>query len=337
MTPPRYPLLAYPVLAAGLAIIVACLCVMSMLTGPSPLGVLALIGGVRGEDADTAWLILREVRLPRTLLAAMIGFSLGLAGAALQGYLRNPLADPGVIGVSATAAFGAVLALYTGLSLAFPLALPLTAIGAALVCVLLLEGLAGRGGALGLILAGVAISSLAGALTSLALNLSPNPYAALEIIFWLLGSVTDRSLDQAALAAPFMFAGWVILLFTANSLNALSLGEEAAAGLGVDLSRLRLLVVLGAAVSVGAATAVAGAIGFVGLIVPHMLRGLVGHRPGPLLLVSGLGGAVLLLSADILVRLISVGSELRLGVVTALLGAPVFLSLAMRSRRMFGA
>lgn len=303
-----------------------------MLVGPAAAGTFELFNLFAEGQGEIAWMIMREIRLPRTILAVMIGFSLGLTGAALQGYLRNPLADPGVVGVSSMSALGAVLAIYTGLSASFGLALPIMAIGGGLVCVVLLQWLAGRGGVLTLVLAGVALSSLAGALTSLALNLSPNPFAAVEIIFWLLGSVTDRSMDHVVLAAPFMVIGWALIAWTARSLDALSLGEDSAASLGVNLEQMRWLIVLGAAVSVGAATAVAGVIGFVGLVVPHMLRPFVGHSPSRLLLASGLGGALLLVAADILVRLVMVGAELRLGVVTALIGAPFFLSLVLRAR-----
>jgi iron complex transport system permease protein len=277
-------------------------------------------------------MIIREVRLPRTLLAALIGVSLGLSGAALQGFLRNPLADPGIVGVSPAAALGAVLALYTGASLAFPLALPLMGIAGAVVCVILLQGLAGRGGVLTLILAGVAISSLCAAIMALALNFSPNPYAAAEIVFWLMGSVTDRSMDHVTLAAPFMVAGWLMLASSARALDALTLAEDAAAGLGVTLARTRALVVAGVAVCVGAGTAVSGGIGFIGLVVPHLLRPLVGHSPSRLLLASALGGGALLVAADILVRVIATGSELKLGVVTSLIGAPFFLWLIFRAR-----
>jgi iron complex transport system permease protein len=324
--------LAYPALIALLAVALALAAALSLMIGPAGIGLRPLAGAFgRGED-EAALLILREIRAPRTVLGVLVGATLGLAGASLQGYLRNPLAEPGVVGVSASAALGAVIAIYTGLSAAFPLALPLLAIAGALLSVLVLQGLAGRGAVLTLILAGVAISSLAGALTSLALNLSPNPYAALEIVFWMLGSLTDRSVEHVALAAPFMLTGWLLLALSAGSLDALSLGEETAASLGVNLGRTRTLVVLGAAVSVGAATAVVGVIGFVGLIVPHLLRPLVGHRPSRLLPASALGGAALLMAADILVRLVTPGTELRLGVVTALLGAPFFLHLVIRAR-----
>ena len=305
---------------------------LSLAIGPAAVGLGALFGQLTGGEADTAVLIMREIRLPRALLALMIGAALGTSGAALQGLLRNPLAEPGVIGVSATAALGAVIALYTGLSARFELALPLLAIGGALVSVLLLQMLGGRASMLTLILAGVAISSIAGALTALALNLSPNPFAAQEIIFWMLGSITDRSMVHVLLAAPFILVGTTMLLASARHLEALTLGEEIAASLGVNLGHVRLLIVLGTAISVGAATAVSGVIGFVGLVVPHLLRPMIGHRPALLLPVSALGGALLLLCADIAVRVVTPGMELKLGVLTALIGAPFFLVLVIRSR-----
>ncbi len=329
MTKPPLP---YAVLLLALLALVAALAFASMLIGVAGTGTTDLIAMMRKGQSDTAWLIMREVRLPRTALAAMEGMTLGLAGAVLQGLLRNPLADPGVVGVSAGASLFAVIAFYTGLSTLFPLALPLFAIFGALLCVFLLLGLAGRGGMLTLLLAGVAVSYLAGSLSQLVMNLSKNPYAATEIMFWLMGSVTDRSLDHLYLVAPFMVVGWLVLLSSGRALDALSLGEEAAASLGVNLKRTRLTLVIGTAISVGAGTAVTGGIGFVGLVVPHLLRPLVGHSPSRLLLASALGGAALLVAADILVRLIAVGPELKLGVVTALIGAPFFLWLIFRAR-----
>jgi iron complex transport system permease protein len=291
----------------------------------------ALADALAGRDTLGA-LILEQLRLPRAALGATIGFSLGLAGAALQGLLRNPLADPGVVGVSGGAALGAVVVFYSGLAGAFALALPLGGVVGAIVAALALYALAGRGaGVMTLILAGVTINAFAGALTSLALNLSPSPYAAYEIMFWLMGSLADRSLPQLAL--PLMVVGWALLLASAPALDALSLGEDTAASLGFDLTRLRAQLVAGTALAVGAAVAVSGAIGFVGLVVPHLLRPLVGHRPGRLLLASGFGGAIVLCAADVAVRLIPVHPELKLGVVTALIGAPFLFGLIDRLRK----
>ncbi|MCA0996214.1 FecCD family ABC transporter permease [Alloyangia pacifica] len=313
--------------------LVLALAALSLSLGPAdatlPQSLRALIAGGDGPLP----MVMREIRLPRMLLALMIGGSLGLAGAALQGYLRNPLAEPGLLGVSASAALGAVLAIQTGLSAAFALALPLSALAAAVVAVLILMLLAGRGGeTLTLILAGIALSAVAGALTQLVLNLSPNPFAASEIVFWMMGSLADRSMLHVWLALPFMAVGVVLLAGVGRGLDALTLGEDAAASMGINLQRLRLRVVLGTACVVGAGTAVAGAIGFVGLVVPHLLRGTVGGRPGALLWVSAAGGAAMLLAADIAVRLVAPERDLKLGVLTALVGAPFFLHLVWRSR-----
>ncbi|NIZ09127.1 iron ABC transporter permease [Pseudooceanicola sp. HF7] len=314
--------------------LVILLALVSLALGPAGLGLgESLRALVLGGDGP-AVLVMREIRLPRVLLALMIGASLGLSGAAMQGFLRNPLAEPGIIGVSGAAAFGAVLALQTGFAALFALALPLAALAGALVAVLLLVALAGpRGGSLTLILAGIAISAMAGALTSLVLNLSPNPYAAGEIVFWMMGSLADRSVTHVMLALPFTLLGWLLLLRSARGLEALTLGEDAAEGLGIDLTRLRWQVVLGTAAAIGAATAVAGVIGFVGLVVPHLLRARVAGRPGRLLAVSAVGGAAMLLAADIAVRLIAPDRDLKLGVLTALIGAPFFLRLLWQMRR----
>lgn len=316
------------VLLAGLVLV---LFVISLLVGRAAT-LLALLWAGPGTDDPMLWLVLTEIRLPRALLAILIGASLGLAGAVLQGFLRNPLAEPGVVGVSATAALGAVLALYFGLADLYAFALPIGGLLGALVGMLAVVLLAGSS-ALTLILAGVAVTSLAGALTSLALSLAPSPYAALEIVFWLLGSLADRSFDHVWLALPAMLPGWLLLISCARALDALALGEEVAHSLGVSLVWLRLRVVLGVGLAVGAAVAVAGSIGFVGLVVPHLLRPLVAQRPGLLLGVSALGGAALLLAADIATRLVTAGPELKLGVVTALIGAPFFLYLLLQLRR----
>ncbi len=321
-------------LAAALAALVAALFAGALLLGYAaipPGRALAALAGI-GDPLHVT--VMQEIRLPRALLAAMVGASLGLSGAAMQGYLRNPLAEPGLVGVSGSAALGAVIALQTGLAATFAQALPLTALGFAAGAVTVLLLLAGpRGGSLTLILAGIAVSALAGALTALVLNLSSNPYATAEIVFWMMGSVADRSMQEVALAAPVMLAGWVALLTLGRGLDALTLGEDAAAAMGVSLVRLRLTLLFGTAAAVGAGTAVAGAIGFVGLVVPHLLRPLTGARPSTLLWASALGGAALVMAADIAVRLVLPERDLKLGVVMALIGAPLFLHLIFRTRR----
>lgn len=317
-------------LLGALALLVAVLALASLLVGPAgtPPGE-SLAALVSGEGP--LGLVMREIRAPRAVLGIMVGVSLGLSGAALQGYLRNPLAEPGLIGVSASAALGAVIAIQLGAS-ALGMTVPLAALGGALGGVALILMLAGRGGgSFALILGGIAVSALAGALTALVLNLSPNPFAAYDIMFWTMGSLADRSWAHVAAAAPVMALGWVALALTGRGLDALTLGEEAAASLGVDLARLRLTVVLGTAAAVGAATAVAGAIGFVGLVVPHLLRGLSGGLPSRLLPAAALGGAALVLAADVAVRVILPDQDLKLGVMMALVGAPVFLHLIRRT------
>jgi len=306
----------------------------SLLVGSSSIDPQELIAVFMGESKPTVSLILYEIRLPRAILGMMIGITLGIGGAALQGFLRNPLAEPGLIGVSSAASLGAVITIYTGLSGLFSLALPLGGITGALLAVFLIQLLAGRNSStLRLILAGVAVSSFAAALTSLTLNLAPNPFMALEIMFWLMGSIANRSFEHVYLSVPFMVIGWSLLLMQAKALDALTLGEEAAQSLGFNLNRISTLIILGIALSVGAATAVSGAIGFIGLVVPHLLRRWVGHKPSTLLLASGLGGACLTLIADIAVRVLSTGTELKLGVLTALIGAPFFLMLIMKTQK----
>jgi len=320
-------------LAIGLCALVAGLFLASLSVGPAEIGPLdGLVALVMGGDGP-APLVMRELRLPRALLGVMIGASLGLSGAALQGYLRNPLAEPGLIGVSGSAALGAVLAIHTGLAAAFTLALPLAGLAGAATGVLLILALAGpRGGSITLILAGIAISALAAALTSLVLNLSPNPYAAAEIVFWMMGSLADRSMTHVWLALPLMLAGGAALATLGRGLDALTLGEDAAEAMGLRLARLRLTLVLGTAAMVGAAVAVAGSIGFVGLVVPHILRPFVAARPARLLWASALGGAAMVLAADLAVRLVLPERDLKLGVLTAIVGAPLFLHLIYKTR-----
>jgi iron complex transport system permease protein len=324
----------YGPLVAALVALALLATLASLVVGYVHLDLVATLSDIAHGRTSLPALVFVQLRLPRAILGCAVGFSLGLTGAAMQGLLRNPLADPGVVGVSGGAALGAVIAFYSGLSALVALALPLGGIAGAVLAAIALYGLAGRGaGTMTLILAGVTINSFAGALTALALNLSPNPYAAFEIIFWLMGSLTDRSLPEVWLTLPLMAAGWALLISSGPALDALSLGEDTAMSLGFDLGRLRLKLVAGSALAVGSAVAVTGAIGFVGLVVPHLLRPLVGHRPGRLLLVSGFGGAIVLLAADVAVRLLPIHPELKLGVVTALVGAPFLFGLIDRLRR----
>jgi len=320
--------MGFPVMGA-LAAAAALSFLMSLLIGPSGIGL--------PHGSEAARMILVEIRLPRAILGALIGGALGLSGAVLQGYLRNPLAEPGLLGISGGASLGAVVAIHSGAAAAFALALPAGGLAGAALAAITVMLLAGeRSGPLTLILAGVAISSLTGALTTLALNLSPNPFASVEMLFWLLGSLTDRSLVHVWLAAPLIVLGGALLLTTGRALDALTLGEEAAQNLGVDLKGLRARIVAGTALAVGAATAVSGTIGFVGLVVPHLLRPLVGHEPRRLLPASAFGGAALVLIADVTLRFFAPLSEVRLGVVTALVGAPFFLWLVLKTRRELG-
>lgn len=298
------------------------------------LTVASLLIGATAQVGITSWLIFIEIRLPRTVLAILVGAGLGIAGAGLQGYLRNPLAEPGILGTSSGAAFFAVLAIHTGLASSGALGLPLAGLAGAALATLAVIGIAGpRAGPLPVILAGVAVSSFATAAMAFALNLARNPFASAESIFWLMGSVTDRSLVHLAIAGPLILVGVLLLLSTAPALDALSLGEATAETLGIDPARTRWFVVLGTALAVGSATAVTGIIGFVGLIVPHILRRAVGHRPGALLLPSAIGGACLLVIADIAVRLLSPVIDVRIGVLTAMIGAPLFLWLAVNAGR----
>ena len=310
--------------------------IVSLCAGSAAIPVRALWQAAIGHGDPLIRLILWEIRLPRLLLALMVGGTLGLAGAAMQGLLRNPLVEPGLLGVSAGAALGAVLAFYSGLSAAFAYGLPLAGMAGAIIAVILVQLLAGRDGSIqSVILAGVAVSAVCGSLTSLVLNLSPNPYAAMEIVFWLLGSLEDRTADHVKLVAPLILIGGGLLLGCANGLRALSLGEDTAQSLGFRPARIRAMAISGAALAVGAAVSVTGAIGFVGLVVPHLLRPMVKGDPGRLLPFSAVGGALLLLWADIIVRLLPTTQELKLGVVTALVGTPVFVFLLIRTRRSF--
>jgi iron complex transport system permease protein len=322
---------------SGLAVLVALLALASLGTGPVRLSPLTVIDALLGGGTDTQRIIVGEIRLPRMILGLAIGAILGLSGAALQGLLRNPLASPSLFGAPQSAAFGAVLIIALGWADVRSYALPVAGITMAFASVFVLLGIAGRNaGLLLLILSGLAISSLEGAATALVMNLSPNPFAALEIAFWLLGSLEDRSFRHVVLALPFIIAGAAVLISQRNAFRALSLGEETAQSLGVDVGRLRLLVIAGVALGVGGAVAVSGTIGFIGLVAPHLVRPLIGHDPARLLIPSALTGAALLLAADIAVRIIPSTSDIKVGVLTSIIGVPFVLYLIVRERRALG-
>jgi iron complex transport system permease protein len=287
-----------------------------------------------GGPGDPRWLIVTQLRIPRTLLGVLVGAVLGLSGATLQGYTRNALADPGVLGVSSMAALGAVLTLYLNLATGAPWILTVFAMsGAGIGVILLLLIAAPAGEAVSFLLAGVILNTIASAGVALALSLAPNPWASSEITTWLMGSLADRSFVDVRAMAPFVIVGGAILLNTGPALDALTLGETGARALGVSLRRTQVMIAVGVGLACGAAVAVTGVIGFVGLIVPHLVRWLVGARPSRLLIPSALAGADLLLAADILVRLTPGANEVHVGVAMAALGAPFFLALLIAFRR----
>jgi len=288
--------------------------------------------GLFAPHSSLAGLVISELRAPRAVLAILVGGALGLAGAALQGLLRNPLADPGLLGVSNGAAVGAVISIYFGLAQQFPLATPLLGLAGAMAAGALTFAF-GRGSTLTLILAGAAVSSLMGAFLALALNFAPSPYAAYEMSVWMLGSLADRSWDHVLLAGPFILVGAGLLATLGRGIDALTLGEAQAESLGFSVDRLRVLALIGVGLSVGAATSVVGSVSFIGLAAPHLVRPFVGHQPSRTLWPSALLGAALLLAADIGTRVIPTNTELRLGVITALIGAPFFFWLVMRLRK----
>ena len=283
--------------------------------------------------SPNALIILTELRLPRAILAITIGAGLGAAGAAMQGYLRNPLADPGLFGIAPGAALGAVLSFWTGWA-STPWALPMFALAGGAGAMAMLGLIAGRTGSVMLFtLAGMMIASLAGALMSLAISFSPTPFALSEIVTWLMGALTDRSWNEVVFAVPLTLAGIALLMLAGRALDALTLGETAARSLGVNPARLQWLMIAGVGLTVGAGVAAAGIIGFVGLIVPHLLRRFTDRRPSSLILPSALAGALLLVVADSLCRVLPLASELRLGIALSLLGAPFFLGLLLQMRR----
>ncbi|MCB1615907.1 MAG: iron ABC transporter permease [Pseudomonadales bacterium] len=301
--------------------------------GPSDIDIEKAARDLIEQRQSVDAIILFEVRLPRIFLALFIGATLGLSGAALQGLLRNPLAEPGIIGVSNCAALGAVIVFYFGLSGLAWYALPLGGLLGALLSVILIFLLTGKNSSIvTLILAGIAINAIGSAMIALVLNYAPNPYAMQEIVFWMMGSVSNRSLQDVAISLPFMIVGWILILYCGKFLNALSLGEDTAKSMGFNLQKLRWILVIGVASCVGAAVSVSGNIGFIGLVIPHLIRPFINYEPKRLLGLSAIGGAILLMFSDMAIQAFSSGDELKLGVVTALVGGPFFLYLILKTR-----
>jgi iron complex transport system permease protein len=320
-----------PLLLSALVLLSLLVLLLACLIGTTPLPPDRLLATLIGAGNPADAVVVFQIRLPRALAAWLVGASLGASGAALQGLLRNPLAEPGVLGVSACATLGATTALYFGLATASYLVVPVSAIAGALIATAFLTAAALRiGSVVTLILVGVGLSSFAGALMALLTNLAPNPFTLFDMVNWMLGSVANRSLDDVLLVLPFIAVGIGLLIASARQLSALTLGEEAGRGIGLNLPRLRALVVTGAGLATGAAVALAGAVGFVGIVAPHLIRPFVHHDPARTVVPAALLAGIVLVLADVLVRLVPTQSELKLGVVAALIGAPVFVLIAMR-------
>ncbi|WP_420478510.1 FecCD family ABC transporter permease [Brevundimonas sp. FT23028] len=309
------------------AILLALVLAISFGEVPLPLG--EAFTNPSSGVAEVVW----AVRAPRAMTALMVGAALGLAGAVLQGLLRNPLADPGVLGVSAVAALGAASAIVLGAAVV-PGAVEIAALtGAGLAGGLLVLFSSRVRAPEALILFGVALSSFAGAATALIFNLSPSPIASAEVMSWLLGSVQNRSWVDVLWVAPLLALSAVLSALAAPGLRMLSLGEETAQTSGLPMARLRLTALLAAALATGAAVAVSGVIGFVGLAAPHLVRALVRGDPGRILAPSAMSGGLILIVADLLARITPTDQELKLGVFTALVGAPLFALIAWRAAR----
>ena len=319
------------VILSVLLIITACM------LGSTPMELPRFIAALLGTSSTADSIVIWQIRLPRTLAAFIVGTALGASGAALQGLLRNPLAEPGVLGVTSTASLFATFALYYGFATSSAYLLPIYSIAGALAATTLLAFVATRiKSAVTLILLGVGLSSFSTALMSMLLNLAPNPFSLSDMINWLLGSVANRSFEDLAIVLPFIAIGLTILFATRRGLSALTLGEEAANGVGVDLRSLRIAVVIGSGIATGASVAMAGAIGFVGIVAPHVVRPFVGYDPARTLLPSAVLSGLILVFADIAVRLIPTTTELKLGVVAALIGAPIFVWIAVQRKMIYG-
>lgn len=275
--------------------------------------------------------MLWHFRLPRTLLALLSGWVLGMSGTALQSYFKNPLVDASILGVSALGSFGSIVAIVLGFHLTHYYVLPLFSIFASCMGFCLLFACIRRGWyGPRLILIGLSLSAFAGALCTLILNLVNSPYAFFEILFWLFGSYAEHSLGEITCILPFVIGGCLLFYKLGPDLDTLSFGDDVAMTMGTSITTTTTLLVFATVLSVGSSVALTGSIGFIGLITPHILRPMMGERPSRLLTPSGLLGASLSLLADTVVRLLPTNVEVKVGVVTALIGIPVFIHILFR-------
>lgn len=317
-------------LIIALAIMLSAVFFVSIWFGPIDLDPAQIF--TTSDGATPHALIFWEIRLPRSLLAVLAGATLGLCGAVMQGYLRNPLASPGLLGNASGAALFSVILLYFGIYSAFWL--PIAGMLGSFIALMLVLLMAGSHASITvLILSGVAINSVCAAAMALLLNLAPSPWAVRDLYLWMQGSLSNASTtDLMIMIIPLVF-GWMLLLRHGRSLDALTFGEDTAVSMGVDIKKLRMTIVIGLSLAIGAVIPVTGIIGFIGLVVPHILRPVTGYLPSRLLVPSALTGALLLLIADIFVRLLSSGQELRIGVLTSIVGGPFFIALIIKHRK----
>ncbi len=328
--------------AAGLGVLLLALVIFAASVGPLDISLahslsalLEAVGLVDSSATDTEQVVIERIRLPRIVLAMAVGAALGTAGATMQALFRNPLADPGIIGVSSGGALGAVIAISIGAQAAASLLLPAFAFGGALGATALVYGIASSGGRVSmatLILAGVAVSALFGAVVSAIITFTTNSELQRAIIFWLAGGFDSTGWDDVRLALPPIGAGILVVLVYSRDLNLLSLGDDEASSLGVRTTLTRVTLMVGATLATGAAVAFSGTIAFVGLVVPHILRLILGPDNRVLLPLSAIGGAVFMLAADTIARTVASPAELRVGIVTAFVGAPFFMLLLVKNR-----
>ena len=298
--------------------------------------VLSLVGLDVADYGRTEQLVIEQIRLPRILVGASVGMALGVAGATMQGLFRNPMADPGIIGVSAGGAVGAVVAIATGMAGLFFLAIPMCAFVGAIAASFLVYGIAAVGGRFSmatLLLAGVAVNAFLGAVVSAIIILIPDNGALREILFWLSGGLDSRSWEHVRISTPLILGAVAVIMLMARDLNLLMLGDDEARSMGVRVGIARPVLLAAAALATGAAVAVSGTIAFVGLVTPHILRLVLGPDHRVLIPLSAAGGAVFIIVADTVARTVVQPAEFRVGVLTAFVGAPFFIFLLIKNKR----